>query len=259
MSQRPTFCARLREQSSLAGIFYKSAGYQGIEVLGQTGLDYLVIDAEHAPFSASQMDTCLLAARAAGIAALVRVPDDQPSTVLKMLDMGATGVMLPHVSSAEQAKRAVQSARYAHGCRGFSNSTRAGAYGDIPMQTHLRDSDRDIAVVCQIEDRQAVESIAEIAAVKGVDGLFIGRADLAVSYGCNDVDHPDIRSAVARVAAAGAEAGVAVGIFVSNVSEIRKFTELGITFFLIGSDQSALKTAVRGLVGSFQQVTASTA
>jgi 2-keto-3-deoxy-L-rhamnonate aldolase RhmA len=255
MSQCPSFRARLRDHSCLAGIFYKSAGYQGIEVLGQTGLDYLVIDAEHAPFSASQLDSCLLAARASGIPALVRVPDDHPSTVLKMLDMGATGVMLPHVSSAEQALRAVQSARYAQGSRGFSNSTRAGAYGELPIQAHLVSSDQDTTVVCQIEDRQAVERIDEIAAVKGVDGLFIGRADLAVSYGCNDVDHPDIRAAVARVAAAGARAGVAVGIFVSNVSEIQKFTELGMTFFLIGSDQSALKTAVRGIVGSFQQAT----
>jgi 2-keto-3-deoxy-L-rhamnonate aldolase RhmA len=258
MSQQPTFRTRLQNQSSLAGIFYKSADYQGIELLGQTGLDYLVIDAEHAPFSVSQLDSCLLAARAAGIAALVRVADDQPSTVLKVLDMGATGVMLPHVSSAAQAKRAVQSVSYLQGCRGFSNSTRAGAYGDIPMQLHLADSDRDTTLVCQIEDRQAVESIAEIAAVKGVDGLFIGRADLAVSYGCNDVEHPDIWAAVIRVAAAGAEAGIAVGIFVSNVSEIKKFMELGMTFFLIGSDQSALKTAVRGIVGSFQQATAST-
>jgi 2-keto-3-deoxy-L-rhamnonate aldolase RhmA len=257
MDKRETFRARLRGQSPMAGIFYKSAGYQGIEVLADSGLDYLVIDAEHAPFSASQMDTCLMAARAVDLPALVRVPNDHPSTLLAMLDMGASGVMVPHVTSAEKAGRIVQNMRYRHGNRGFSNSTRAGGYGRVAMPAHISASDRELTLLCQIEDRQAVEASNTIAAVDGVDGLFLGRADLAVSYGCDDVNQPAVRAAVERVAAAGQRAGIPVGIYVGDVSEISSFKELGITFFLVGSDQSALKAAVHGMVGRFHQSMAS--
>jgi 2-keto-3-deoxy-L-rhamnonate aldolase RhmA len=253
MNRRRNFRTQLREKALMVGIFYKSAGYQGIEVLGDTGLDCVVIDAEHAPFSASQMDTCLLAAGAADLAALVRVPDDHPQTFQAVLDMGAAGVLAPHVDSAEKARGIVARTHYAGGSRGFSNSPRAGGYGQTEMLAHIVASDREVAVLCQIEDRQAVEAIDEIAAVDGVDCLFIGRADLAVSYGCNDVADPAIHAAVVRVAAAGQKTGVPVGIFLGDMREIQRYQDLGITFFLIGSDQSVLKTAVKDMVGNFRQ------
>jgi 2-keto-3-deoxy-L-rhamnonate aldolase RhmA len=253
MNQRRNFRAALRERSLMIGVFYKSAGYQGIEVLGNTGLNYVVIDSEHAPFSASQMDSCLLAAGAVNLPALVRVPDSHPATLQAVLDMGATGVLVPHVSSAEKARGIVASTHYASGSRGFSNSTRAGGYGQTSMPTHISASDSEVAVLCQIEDREAVEAIDEIAAVDGVDCLFVGRADLAVSYGCNDMGDPEIHAAVERVAAAGEKAGVPVGIFLSNLEEIQRYQDLGITLFLIGSDQSVLKAAVKDLVRNFRQ------
>ena len=144
---------RLRERSLLAGIFYKSAGYHAIEALGSSGLDYLVLDAEHAPFSPDQLDACLLAARAVDLPALVRVPDARTITLQSTLDMGAAGVLVPHVSSAAMAREVVAATRYAGGRRGFSNSTRAGGYGQVSMPNHIADSDRQLAVLCQIEDR----------------------------------------------------------------------------------------------------------
>jgi 2-keto-3-deoxy-L-rhamnonate aldolase RhmA len=242
---------RLRQKLPLAGIFYKSACHQGIEVVEDCGLDYLVIDAEHAPFSANQLDVCLLAARATGLPTLVRVTDDQPATLLAVMDMGATGVMVPHVNTAEKARAAVAGMRYVGGTRGFSNSPRAGAYGRVVMQAHLRDSDRGAIVFCQIEEHEAIEAIEDIAAVDGVDCLFIGRADLTVSMGCDDIADPRIDAAIEKVTLAGRRADVAVGIFLSDLREVPRYMDLGITVFVIGSDQSALASAVRNVARGF--------
>ena len=118
------------------------------------------------------------------------------------------------------------------------------------MPNHIADSDRQLAVLCQIEDRAAVEAVDAIAAVDGVDCLFIGRADLAVSYGRDDIDHADVQAAVQRIAAAGRQAAVPVGIFVGDTRDIERYRELGISLFLVGSDQSLLKGAVTAMVGS---------
>ena len=138
----------------------------------------------------------LLASRACALPAIVRVPDAMPATIGAVLDMGACGVMVPHVVDADAARAAVAAARYRGGVRGFSNSPRAGRYGSIAMAEHMTVSDPGGLVVCQIEDRAGVDNVREIAAVPGVDALFIGRADLAVAYGAIAVDAAPVEAAV---------------------------------------------------------------
>lgn len=253
MNPHPTFRAALRARSALVGVFYKSSGYQGIEVLGDTGLDCIVLDAEHAPFSDSELDTCLMAARSVQLPVLVRVKDGEGTAMQAVLDMGATGVLVPHVDSAGKARDVVRRTRYRNGSRGFSNAPRAAGYGKVAMGAHIASSDRDVAVLCQIEDRQGVDEIDDIVQVDGIDCLFIGRADLAVSFGCDDVAAPAVEAAIARVAAAGNGAGVPVGIFLPDLRDIERYRAIGITFFLIGSDQSFLKAAVGEMVRNYQQ------
>jgi 2-keto-3-deoxy-L-rhamnonate aldolase RhmA len=222
-----------------------------VEVLGTTALDFIVIDAEHAPFDRQQLDVSILAARAGGLAVLVRVPNGAPDTVLNVLDVGATGLLVPHALGAADVRQVLASARYRGGVRGFSNSPRAGGYGAIGMAELVETADRDISVVCQIEDREAVERIEEIVAIDEVDCLFIGRADLAVSYATFDIGHERVDQAVKRVCAACADAGKAVGIFLGDGRELERYEDLGASLFVIGSDQAMLRAHAAALVKLF--------
>ena len=244
-----SFREQVRDRQRLTGTFFKTASYQAVEVLAGSGLDFIVLDAEHAPFDRNQLDVCLMAARAGGLPALVRIPDDTPRSVLDVLDMGATGLLVPHARSAADAQRVRAAARYRGGVRGFSNSPRAGGYGRTPMLAHVEASDRESVVVCQIEDREAVDAIDAIAAVNEVDCLFIGRADLAVSYDVWDINHPTISDAVERICQGCKRAGKAVGIFLSDTRELPQFLALGVSLFVIGSDQSLLRAQAASLAG----------
>lgn len=249
------FRQRLRAREPLVGTFVKTTSYQTVEVLGASGLDFLVLDAEHAPFDRNQLDVCILAARAVGLPALVRTPDDAAETVLQVLDMGAAGVLVPHVVSPEDVRRVVAASRYRQGVRGFSNSPRAGGYGRVPMIQHIEVSDRDAAVVCQVEDRQAVEAIDAIAAVDEVDCLFIGRADLAVSYEVYDLAHAAVDAAVERVCKACRTAGKASGVFLGDTRDVPRYLDLGVTLFVISSDQSLLRSQAGALATTLRSLT----
>lgn len=238
---KPSFRDALRARSALIGTFVKTPSHQVVEVLGSTELDYLVLDAEHAPFDAHVLDTCMLAARANGKPALVRVPDNLPSTVLRVLDMGATGLIVPHAIDPEGMKEVIRSAHYRNGSRGFSNSPRAGAYGLLGMNELIAEADRETTLVFQIEDAAALDRIDSLANVEGADGFLIGRADLAVSLGASDIGHSDVSAATERICRACEAAGKPVGIFLPDAREIPRWRNLGVNLFLIGSDQSFLR------------------
>lgn len=242
------FRQRLRDRDVVTACFIKTPAFQHVEIVGASGLDAVVLDTEHASFDPSQLDVCLMAARAAGTAGLVRLADQRPETALHALDLGAAGVVVPHVKDAATARAVVAMCRYRQGERGFSNSPRAGGYGAIAMAQHVAASDDSISVICQIEDALAIDHVAEIAAVPGVDCLFIGRADLALSYGVEQLDHPQVDAAIDTIIDAGNNAGVAVGIFLADDTAVEAYVARGVSCFVIGSDQSWLRTATIGLV-----------
>ena len=244
------FRQRLRDRDVLSACFIKTPAFQHVEIAGASGLDAVVLDTEHASFDPSQLDVCLLAARAAGTAGLVRLADQRPETALHALDLGAAGVVVPHVKDAATARAVVAICRYRDGERGFSNSPRAGGYGAIGMADHVTASDNVISVICQIEDASAIDHVADIAAVPGVDCLFIGRADLALSYGVTQLDHPRVDAAIATIIDAGQARGIAVGIFLADATAVGSYAQRGVSFFVIGSDQSWLRSAATQLASS---------
>ena len=240
MTNDNSFRQRVRERERLVGTFLKTPAYQVVEVLGTTDLDFLVIDAEHAPFDRAALDVCILAGCAASLPMLVRIPNNAADTILNVLDLGATGVLVPHARSEQGVREVLAASRYRTGSRGFSNSPRAGRYGRIGMAELIERADHEVTVICQIEDRDAVENIENLAAIEEVDCLFIGRADLAVSYGVTDINDPLVANAVERVCAACRDAKMAVGMFVSDARDCSRFENLGISLFVVGSDQSLL-------------------
>jgi 2-keto-3-deoxy-L-rhamnonate aldolase RhmA len=229
------------------GTFIKTASPQVVEILGLTDLDYAVVDAEHAPFDRNLLDLMLLAARAAGIPLLVRIPDIAPATILQVLDIGAAGVLVPHVDSAQQAKDVVARARYRHGgVRGFSSSPRFAGYGSMGMKAAL-DAGDATCVLAQIESREGLEEAEAIAAVPGIDALFIGRADLALAMGFEDIRAPEVTAATTRIIKAATSAGKVAAMFVPNEKERDQFAAEGASCFVIGSDQSLLRAGAQAV------------
>jgi len=243
-----SFRQRVRARETVLGTFIKTASHQVVEVLGVAGLDFAIVDAEHAPFDLATLDTMALAGRAVGLPLLVRVPELNTVPIGQVLDLGAAGVVVPHIYTAEAARSAVTAAKYSAGKRGFSPSTRAGSYGSVDGAAYRAKADAESLVWCQIEDKAALANLDAICAVEEIDCLFLGRADLSLSLGVDSQKHPDVVSAVKATAAAGNKAGRTVGIPISDVTEIPDLLALGITTFVHSTDQGYLTAGVRTLL-----------
>lgn len=250
------FKARLNRGDVLIGTWIKTPSYVVAEVLGDTALDVLCLDAEHAPFDRQSLDSCILACRAKDKPVLVRVPCGDPHHSLNALDVGATGILVPHVTSGLMAEAAFKAAHYGAGGRGYAGSPRAAGYTRRPMAEQIALAGAETTVIAQIEDVEGVENIGDIAAVGGIDCLFIGRADLAVSMGATRLDAPEVIAAAERVCEACRTTGMRVGMFVPNPLEIRHWREKGVTLFLLESDHTFLLRGAASLVRSARAATA---
>lgn len=248
------FRERVRRGERLLGVFLKTASHQTVELLGLTGLDFAIIDAEHAPFDPSELDRMALAARAADLPLLIRPPEPQGSFISQALDLGLSGVVAPHVDGSEAAQRLLEAVRYDRGRRGVSPSTRAAGYGAPDLAAYLSAADARTSVWCQIEDAAALDRLDEIAAIDELDCLFIGRVDLAVSLGVQGPSHPKVDAAVAVIAEAGRRAGRAVGMFLPSLGEAERWAEQGVSVFVCGSDQSWLLSQGRALAARFERL-----
>lgn len=249
MNTNARFKARLVARDPLVGCLVKTPHPTVVEVLGATDLDFLVLDGEHSPFDRTTIDACMLAARAINCPVLVRVPDDTPSFILHVLDCGAAGVVVPHVTSPQQAERLTSAMRYAPGGRGIAGTTRAGGYGTRPLPKHRALANDEVALICQIEDREGVERFSEIAAIEGVDALFVGRADLTVSYGLDDFAAPQIAAICGKVLGAK---GAATGLYCGPAENPAPWRAKGASFVVTGSDHTFLIAGAKALAATIK-------
>ncbi len=248
-----SFRQRMRAGELLAGTFVKTPSHEVIEVLALSGLDFVCLDAEHAPFDRARSDACLAIARALDLPCLMRVPGAQPEWTLQALDMGAVGVVVPHVESAEAAERVARAARFGLGGRGYAGSSRWAGFATRSMGDVLAQSDETVVIV-QIEDPQSVEAAPAIAATPGIDGLFIGPADLTVAYGLTDMAAPQIEDAYRRVGAAAAEAGICHATFVASVERAAALRQHGLTMFFFASEHAWMLQGARDVVTGVREM-----
>ncbi|MET0969944.1 MAG: aldolase/citrate lyase family protein [Tardiphaga sp.] len=241
MTSTSTFRQRVMAGDKLVGTFVKTPTGHGTEILGNIGYDFVVIDQEHGPFDRTSTDIALMAARGTDTPALVRVSG--PEVILSVLDCGATGVLVPHVKDAAYAREVAGLLRYRGGSRGYATSTRAGRYSGVPMWRHIADADAQMVFVAQIEDPVALDEIDAIAAVDGVDSLFIGRGDLTAAFGDESKDPPAVLRAVERISEAARKANKAISVFVGNAAEAAWLNSLGASVFVFSSDQGFLRQA----------------
>lgn len=242
-----SFKERLTASDYLLGTFLKTPSSILVEVLATSGLDCICLDAEHAPFDRAAIDLCAGAARAANFPLLVRPPSAAPEYILNALDVGADGVLVPHIRSPAQAKAAALAASYGPGGRGYAGSSRAAGYGLLGIPEHrARSADRTI-VIAQIEDREALDEVNAIADVPGIDALFVGRIDLTVSLDASSPDDPVVIDAVEQILTAARRARRPVGMFVPRDADVASWRAKGVSLFLQGSDHSLLRLGGRAL------------
>lgn len=233
------FHRRVVDGDTQVGTFLKTPSSIAAEVLALSDLDVFCIDTEHAPFGRLELDLCVAAFRLADRPSIVRIADDSPREIRNALDSGATGILVPHVTTAEQAARIVKAAHFGEGGRGFAGSTRASNFTQKRMADHIADSAAQTTVIVQIEDLAALTNVSEIAAIDGIDAIFVGRIDLAVAMNKSPMDD-EVISAVRRICEDAREVDTAVGMFTPDNSEIAGWKAAGVSLFLLGSDQSMI-------------------
>lgn len=222
----------------------RTPSHQVVEVLRADpagGPDVVMLDQEHAAFDVATLDACLAVASALDVPALVRIEELHRGAVQQALDLGATGVVVPHVMSAADARRAVQLAHYGDGGRGFSGSTRSAGWGTRSMADVLERAAATTTVVVQVEDPGAIDDIDAIAATAGVDAVFVGAADLAVAMGATSVGDPRVVDACDAVVRACRAAGVALTAFAGDAEAADAWRERGVTLVFTGTDQARLR------------------
>jgi len=207
------------------------------EILGQSGFDWVLIDMEHGLVDESAALGILQALGATPAGAVVRVLKAEPPIVQRILDMGAEGVMFPRLQNAEEVAGAIAATRYQpSGRRGVARIVRATGYG-VHFDEYLQQARDRILNVVQIENQEALAGVDAIAAIDGVDVLFIGPSDLTAALGIfRQFDHPLFRDAVAACAAAARKNGKVAGALLSTPDDISMYCELGYRFLALGSD-----------------------
>jgi 2-keto-3-deoxy-L-rhamnonate aldolase RhmA len=181
-----------------------------VEIIGLAGFDAAFIDTEHTAFDVSTVENMIRACELTGITSIVRVPDNNPKNILRILDAGAQGIHVPHIADVKDALAAVKAVRYAPlGERGMASSARAARYGAGPLQEHLATSNAEILLTVMIEDKEALDHLAEIASVPGVDLVAIGPNDLAAALGITSANDPRFKKTIEDIAKTLRETGKA--------------------------------------------------
>ncbi|HVW71300.1 MAG TPA: aldolase/citrate lyase family protein, partial [Steroidobacteraceae bacterium] len=233
---RNEFKQALRQRKLQIGLWSTLCSAIGAEIIAQAGFDWILLDTEHSPNELPDLVAQLQAMERRGASPVVRVAWNDPVLIKRVLDIGAQSILLPYVQSAQEAQRAVQAVRYPpRGIRGVSAGSRASQYGRI--QDYLRRADEEIGLLVQIETRAALEQLEAIGEVEGVDGVFIGPADLSASLGhLGNPHHPETQAALEDAARRLGRLGKAAGILTVVEADARRYIEWGYTFVAVGVD-----------------------
>ena len=247
------FRRRLLAGDRLIGCWLSLGSPISTEILGVAGFDWLLLDAEHAPNDVLSLIPQLMALKDSASAPVVRPSSNDAVEIKRLLDVGCHNFLIPFVETAEQARRAVAATRYPpHGVRGVSVSQRSNRYGTVPDYFKLVND--NISVAVQIESRAGVAAAAEIAAVDGVDALFIGPSDLAAGHShLGNPGHPEVQAAIAQVHAAAKAAGKPSGILSPAEADARRYLAMGMSLVAVGSDLGVLRMSTQALCDKFTE------
>lgn len=240
----------LSRQGFVLGTFLEIPAPQIVEILGLAGFDFVVIDREHGTIDLETTENLIRAAATTGISPLVRVAACDPVLIRQPLDMGASGVHVPQIESAEQARQAVRAAKFfPAGERGLQPYVRAAGYRAFPTAEFLRQSNEEVTIVLHIEGERGVAAFEEIAQVDGVDVAFLGPYDLSQSLGIpGQVDSPLVKEKMAGIVEAARGKRLAIGTYCDDVEKALEWKALGVTYLAVSLDAGLLLRAARAVV-----------
>ncbi|MEO3941237.1 HpcH/HpaI aldolase/citrate lyase family protein [Paenarthrobacter nicotinovorans] len=249
----PTFYSALTEAGRpLAGMWVCSGSPLVAEICAGSGLDWVLIDAEHSPNGLESILAQLHAVSSYPVQAMVRPPVNDTVVIKQYLDLGVQNLLIPMVNSAFEAASAVAAVRYPpHGVRGVGSAlARASRWNRVP--DYLASASESISLTVQIESEAAASAVEEILAVDGVDGIFLGPSDLAASMGLlGQQENPLVRAVVEHCLAAAKAAGKPAGVNAFNESTARAYLDAGASFVLVGADVAVLARASEGFASTF--------
>jgi 2-keto-3-deoxy-L-rhamnonate aldolase RhmA len=253
MKLPPDFRRRVLAREWLCGTFLNLGSPISVEIAGLAGFDWVLIDHEHGPGGEDTLLHQLHAASATPTFPIVRIAANETPRFKRALDMGALGVMVPYVNTAAEARAAVNSMRYPpHGVRGVAKFNRGAGFGGDFEEYYLHAHERLLGVI-QIETPEAITNIEAIAAVDGVDVLFVGPTDLSYNMGIRDqLESAPFTAAMEKVSAAAKKHGKAAGILVHSAPLVPKMRELGFSFVALGSDGGGVRSALLGFVSALK-------
>ena len=221
-----------------------------IEIAGLAGFDYVYIEAEHAPLNWETFEHLIRAAELSDLTSLVRL-DEEPLNhlVRKALEAGVQGVIIPHISTVEEAKAAVQAMKFPpEGVRGMG-TMRARRYGVIPLVDYLEWSNQESLVILLIEEKVAVENIEEILSVKGVDVVVFGPSDYSISIGVpGQTTHPYVLDARRKVVETALRLNVAPMITCNTIEQVKECLKMGVRLLSLGGDARVLLQSWREMI-----------
>ena len=247
-----SFRRSLQEGKRLIGCWCSLANPITTEILGLAGFDWLLLDAEHSPNDVLSLIPQLMALKDSPSAPVVRPPANEPVIIKRLLDAGFHNFLIPFVESAQAARDAVAATRYPpQGIRGVAMVQRNNRYGTVP--DYFKVANDNMTVLVQIESLAGVAAAAQIAAVDGVDGVFVGPSDLAASLGhIGNPNHPEVQAAMAQVFAAIKAQGKPIGILTPVEADARRYLEQGATFVAVGNDVGLFRAQTQALADRFR-------
>jgi 4-hydroxy-2-oxoheptanedioate aldolase len=228
---------RIKQGEAVNGCWLNLGSALTAEIVGSAGFDWVLIDLEHGAGNEKDVLSQLQALGNSNTAAIVRIESGAKQRIHRVLDVGAEGVMCPHINNAKEAAEVVHGLRYPpHGGRGVAKMVRATGFGKNFTEYYNHAND-DIIGIVQIETPAALDHLDEIASIDGVDVLFIGPADLTMAMGIfGQFDHPLFVNAIKATVAAAEKAGKATGILLANPDDYSTFYDLGIRMIACGAD-----------------------
>jgi 2-keto-3-deoxy-L-rhamnonate aldolase RhmA len=237
-----TLKQKINRKENIIGAWVSYSDPACIELMGRMGFDFMIVDAEHSPIQNETLRNLLMANKGSPTAVLVRVPWNDLIWIKSVLDLGADGVLVPMVNSAEEARRAVSLCKFPpDGIRSVGPWRVSNYYQDD--DAYVRAANAETVVLIQIEHVDAVNAVDEILKVPGLDGIFLGPSDLAGSMNhLLDIGHPDVQAAIVHVAERCKASGITFGL---GLGQPKRTLDMGARLFMSGQDSSYLASGAR--------------
>lgn len=244
----------LNTEKGVFGPFMIATDPAMVESAGYAGYDFVLLDMEHGTTTFQTLPNLIRAANVAGVMPVVRVPRGSDIWIDQALDVGAGGLMIPQIDTAEQARAAVSAAKFAPlGTRGTCRFVRSACFGGVPGSEYFQKA-QDTVVIVQAEGKKAVENLDEILDVEGIDIVFVGPYDLSSSLGViGQIDHPKVMECIQEICQRASAKGVKVGCFADTVQSAKRLRAMGVRFLGYSCDTAIFQNAARADVAAYAE------